>query len=97
MLCTHAVLCCATQVGQGRPHIFCDMRIVDDRGRELPRDGQAVGNLQVGSGHTYVTHPAPSLSPTYFSCLLRIIVSNSDECFLAVVFAYLCVYFAQQH
>jgi acyl-CoA synthetase (AMP-forming)/AMP-acid ligase II len=35
------------QVGQGRPHIFCDMRLVDDKGRELPRDGQAVGNLQV--------------------------------------------------
>jgi hypothetical protein len=38
------------QVGQGRPHIFCDMRIVDDTGRELERDGQAVGNLQVGGG-----------------------------------------------
>jgi hypothetical protein len=40
----------ATKVGQGRPHIFCDMRIVDDGGRELPRDGQAVGNLQVRRG-----------------------------------------------
>ncbi|GLC65108.1 hypothetical protein PLESTF_000247400 [Pleodorina starrii] len=32
---------------QGRPHVLCDMRIVDDGGRELPHDGKAVGNLQV--------------------------------------------------
>jgi hypothetical protein len=48
VLC-RAVLCCAMQVAQGRPHIFCDMRLVDDKGRELPRDGQAVGNLQVST------------------------------------------------
>ena len=40
--------CVNVQVGQGRPHIFCDMRLVDDTGKELPRDGEAVGNLQVG-------------------------------------------------
>eukprot|EP00879_Flechtneria_rotunda_P024617 GHRR01026115.1.p1 GENE.GHRR01026115.1~~GHRR01026115.1.p1 ORF type:complete len:265 (+),score=70.67 GHRR01026115.1:511-1305(+) len=33
--------------GQGRPHLFCDMRIVDDEGRELPHDGKTVGHLQV--------------------------------------------------
>lgn len=32
---------------QGRPHALCDLRIVDDQLRELPRDGQAVGNLEV--------------------------------------------------
>ncbi|MEW5317101.1 MAG: hypothetical protein WDW38_008429 [Sanguina aurantia] len=31
---------------QGRPHALCDLRIVDDQLRELPRDGQAVGNLE---------------------------------------------------
>jgi fatty-acyl-CoA synthase len=36
------------QVSQGRPHMFCDMRLVDDDGQELPRDGTAVGHLQVG-------------------------------------------------
>lgn len=41
------MLLLCVQVGQGRPHIFCDMRLVDDKGQELPRDGQAVGNLQV--------------------------------------------------
>lgn len=44
--CARVLLLCV-QVGQGRPHIFCDMRLVDDKGQELPRDGQAVGNLQV--------------------------------------------------
>ncbi|GFR40470.1 hypothetical protein Agub_g1033 [Astrephomene gubernaculifera] len=37
----------ATKLKQGRPHVLCDMRIVDDAGRELPHDGQAVGHLQV--------------------------------------------------
>ncbi|GLI60112.1 hypothetical protein VaNZ11_002160 [Volvox africanus] len=32
---------------QGRPHVLCDMRIVDDTGRELPHDGKTVGHLQV--------------------------------------------------
>lgn len=36
------------KVKQGRPHVFGDMRIVDDEGKELPRDGKAVGHLQVG-------------------------------------------------
>ncbi|PNH05129.1 Medium-chain-fatty-acid--CoA ligase [Tetrabaena socialis] len=31
---------------QGRPHVLCDMRIVDDAARELPHDGTTVGNLQ---------------------------------------------------
>jgi hypothetical protein len=38
------------KVAQGRAHIFSDMRLVDDAGRELPRDGKAVGHLQVGAG-----------------------------------------------
>lgn len=37
----------ALKLKQGRPHIFCDMRIVDEAGAELPSDGQAFGNLQV--------------------------------------------------
>lgn len=32
---------------QGRPHMMCDMRIVDDQGQVLPQDGKAVGHLQV--------------------------------------------------
>jgi fatty-acyl-CoA synthase len=35
------------QEGQGRPHLFCDMRLVDDEGKQLPNDGKAVGHLQV--------------------------------------------------
>lgn len=35
------------KTGQGRPHIFCDMRLVDDGKKVLPHDGQAVGHLQV--------------------------------------------------
>ena len=33
---------------QGRPHIFLDMRIIDDAGKELPHDGKTSGNLEVG-------------------------------------------------
>uniref|UniRef100_A0A383WNB5 AMP-dependent synthetase/ligase domain-containing protein n=1 Tax=Tetradesmus obliquus TaxID=3088 RepID=A0A383WNB5_TETOB len=36
-----------SQEGQGRPHLFCDMRLVDDEGKQLPNDGKAVGHLQV--------------------------------------------------
>ncbi|WIA41363.1 hypothetical protein OEZ86_004955 [Tetradesmus obliquus] len=32
---------------QGRPHVLCDMRLVDDSGEVLPHDGSAVGDLQV--------------------------------------------------
>jgi hypothetical protein len=40
------------QEGQGRPHLFCDMRLVDDEGRQLPNDGKAVGHLQASwRGH----------------------------------------------
>ncbi|KIZ05685.1 fatty-acyl-CoA synthase [Monoraphidium neglectum] len=35
------------KLAQGRPHAFCDMRIVDDSGRELAHDGTSVGHLQV--------------------------------------------------
>jgi fatty-acyl-CoA synthase len=35
------------KTSQGRPHALCDMRIVDDGGAELARDGAAVGRLQV--------------------------------------------------
>lgn len=31
---------------QGRPHIFLDLRIVDDGGEDLPHDGVAFGHLQ---------------------------------------------------
>eukprot|EP00882_Tetradesmus_deserticola_P001881 GHRQ01002017.1.p1 GENE.GHRQ01002017.1~~GHRQ01002017.1.p1 ORF type:complete len:566 (+),score=249.76 GHRQ01002017.1:439-2136(+) len=37
----------ALKEGQGRPHLFCDMRLVDDQGQQLPHDGKAVGHLQV--------------------------------------------------
>ena len=36
---------------QGRPAPFVDMRIVDERGAELPRDGKAFGDLQVRGPH----------------------------------------------
>jgi hypothetical protein len=49
----HAQLICAhiplLQASQGRPHVLCDMRLVDDAGRVLPNDGSAVGDLQVWS------------------------------------------------
>ena len=37
----------ALRARQGRPHIFADMRIVDDSGKELPMDGKAAGEVQV--------------------------------------------------
>ena len=36
---------------QGRPHVLMGMRIVDDQGRPLPRDGKTSGNLQVRGPH----------------------------------------------
>ena len=35
------------QVRQGRAIFGCELRIVDDAGNELPRDGKAVGEIQV--------------------------------------------------
>lgn len=51
-LARKAVICVcyavrAVQVCQGRPHVLCDLRLVDDEGRLLPHDGQAIGDLQV--------------------------------------------------
>ncbi len=43
---------------QGRAHIFCDYRIVDDAGQELPHDGQAVGHLQVRRRASSPSRPA---------------------------------------
>lgn len=37
---------------QGRPHVFIDMRIIDEMGADLPWDGVAFGNLQVRGPHT---------------------------------------------
>jgi hypothetical protein len=47
VLCDLLDLLCDLQEGQGRPHLFCDMRIVDDQGKQQPNDGKAVGHLQV--------------------------------------------------
>lgn len=59
------------KLSQGRPHAFIDFRLVDDAGRELPRDGRAVGRLQVRArrargvvgrlGKRVVLRPAPAL------------------------------------
>ncbi len=38
---------------QGWPHFLNDMRIVDEGGTELPRDGKAQGILQI-RGHNIV-------------------------------------------
>lgn len=58
-------LLCVLQEGQGRPHLFCDMRIVDDQGKQQPQDGKAVGHLQVRgtdlhAGHGCCLRPAGS-------------------------------------
>ena len=37
----------AVRARQGRPHVFVDMRIVDDSGKVLPMDGKAAGEVQV--------------------------------------------------
>lgn len=47
MINNDAACICSLQEGQGRPHLFCDMRIVDDQGVQQPHDGKAVGHLQV--------------------------------------------------
>lgn len=42
----------AMQHKQGRPFIFTDLRIVDENGRERPRDGKTSGELQSQGAHT---------------------------------------------
>ena len=37
----------ALRARQGRPHVFVDMRTVDDSGKVLPMDGKAAGEVQV--------------------------------------------------
>jgi fatty-acyl-CoA synthase len=37
----------AAALKQGRPHVFMDMRLVDDSGKEVERDGVGSGELQV--------------------------------------------------
>ncbi|KAL0026036.1 hypothetical protein WJX79_003492 [Trebouxia sp. C0005] len=39
------------RMSQGRPHLFTDMRIVNDEGNEMPRDGKATGELEVRGPH----------------------------------------------
>lgn len=49
---------------QGRPIFGIDIKIVDDEGRELPRDGEAVGHLLVKGNwvvHTYYGSDQPAV------------------------------------
>ena len=49
---------------QGRPSLLIDMRIVDEQGRELPRDGRTPGELQVAGPHVihrYANAPLPAV------------------------------------
>ena len=54
----------ALKAKQGRPPFGVEMRIVDDAGRDLPRDGKAFGRLLVRGPwivHTYYGHEAPAV------------------------------------
>ena len=51
---------------QGRVTPFVDMRIVDDDGQELPRDGRAYGDLQVRGPHVIQRYYRVSL---YHCCI----------------------------
>jgi len=42
----------AIRAKQGRPHVFMDMRIVGEDGKEQPFDGKSAGELQVRGPHT---------------------------------------------
>lgn len=49
---------------QGRPSLLIDMRIVDDKGKELPRDGKTPGELQIRGPHViyrYANAPDPAV------------------------------------
>eukprot|EP00200_Dunaliella_tertiolecta_P004724 CAMPEP_0202360492 /NCGR_PEP_ID=MMETSP1126-20121109/13416_1 /ASSEMBLY_ACC=CAM_ASM_000457 /TAXON_ID=3047 /ORGANISM="Dunaliella tertiolecta, Strain CCMP1320" /LENGTH=572 /DNA_ID=CAMNT_0048954221 /DNA_START=64 /DNA_END=1782 /DNA_ORIENTATION=+ len=46
----------ALKLKQGRPHVLCDMRIVDDVGKEALHDGKSVGHLQVRGPHVVDTY-----------------------------------------
>lgn len=58
----------AAAAKQGLPLIFTDLRIVDQEGRELPRDGRHMGELQARGAHTtraYLKVPIPACSVQY--------------------------------
>ena len=49
---------------QGRTSLLVDMRIVDEKGKELPRDGKTPGELQVRGPHVifrYANAPRPAV------------------------------------
>ena len=49
---------------QGRPSLLVDLRVVDERGRELPRDGRTPGELQARGPHVihrYANAPRPAV------------------------------------
>ena len=47
---------------QGWPHFLNDMRVVNESGAELPRDGKSQGNLQI-RGHNVVEKYHKVLNP----------------------------------
>jgi hypothetical protein len=57
---------------QGRPHIFLDMRIVDDAGKELPQDGKTSGNLEVGFRKNCAHIGSQAPDQTMPDCLVKV-------------------------
>lgn len=54
---------------QGRPHLFTDMRITNDKGHEMPHDGKATGELEVRGPHVvkaYFRVTPPPLPILYY-------------------------------
>lgn len=58
----------AMQHKQGRPFIFTDLRIVDENGRERPRDGKTSGELQSQGAHTVQEYLQVSGLPNLLPC-----------------------------
>ena len=50
------------RMSQGRPHLFTDMRIVNDEGNEMPWDGKASGELEVRGPHVVKAYLRVSFS-----------------------------------
>ena len=64
----------AMQAKQGWPSIFVDLRVVDDSGKELPRDGKKSGELQAKGAHvvhTYLKVRTSSFVLAY-SCIIYV-------------------------
>ncbi|MEC8291547.1 MAG: AMP-binding protein, partial [Pseudomonadota bacterium] len=64
------------KVKQGRPPYLMEIKITDDDGNELPRDGKAFGHLMVRGPFVVGEYIKGDLEPLYGTCLVEYLSSD---------------------